>query len=63
VQVSTGWAELIKKTEPPESSGRFSTVGPVAAATVIGGICDVSGLPDRDHFAAHNGTASAEGVL
>jgi hypothetical protein len=47
----------------PETPGRFSTAGPVVAATVIGGIRDVSGLPDQDHFAAHNGTASAEGVL
>jgi transposase len=35
-------------------------VGPVIAATVIGGVKDVSRFPDRDHFAAYNGTAPIE---
>jgi transposase len=35
-------------------------VGPVIAATVIGGSRDVSRFPDRDHFAAYNGTAPIE---
>jgi transposase len=35
-------------------------VGPVAAATVIGAVRDVSRFPDRDHFAACNGTAPIE---
>jgi transposase len=35
-------------------------VGPVVAATVIGGVIDVSRFPDRNHFAAYNGTAPVE---
>jgi len=35
-------------------------VGPVIAATVIGGAREVSRFPDRDHFAADNGTAPIE---
>jgi transposase len=35
-------------------------VGPVIAATVIGGAGDVSRFPGRDHFAAYNGTAPIE---
>jgi transposase len=35
-------------------------VGPVIAATVIGGAGDVSRFPNRDHFAAYNGTAPIE---
>jgi hypothetical protein len=35
-------------------------VGPVIAATVIGGARNVSRFPDRDHFAAYNGTAPIE---
>jgi transposase len=35
-------------------------VGPVIAATVIGGARDVSRFPGRDHFAAYNGTAPIE---
>ncbi len=35
-------------------------VGPVIAATVIGGAREVSRFPDRDHFAAYNGTAPIE---
>jgi transposase len=35
-------------------------VGPVIAATVIGGVRNVSRFPDRDHFAAYNGTAPIE---
>jgi transposase len=35
-------------------------VGPVVAATVIGAVRDVSRFPDRDHFAAYNGTAPIE---
>jgi len=35
-------------------------VGPVVAATVIGAVRNVSRFPDRDHFAACNGTAPIE---
>jgi transposase len=35
-------------------------VGPVIAATIIGGVRDVSRFPSRDHFAACNGTAPIE---
>jgi transposase len=35
-------------------------VGPVIAATVIGDVRRVSRFPDRNHFAAYNGTAPAE---
>jgi transposase len=35
-------------------------VGPVIAAIVIGDVRDVSRFPDRDHFAAWNGTAPVE---
>ena len=35
-------------------------VGPVAAATVIGDVRDVSRFADRGHFAAYNGTAPVE---
>ena len=35
-------------------------VGPVVAATVIGAVGDVTRFPDRDHFAACNGTAPIE---
>jgi transposase len=35
-------------------------VGPVIAATVIGGAGDPSRFPGRDHFAAYNGTAPIE---
>ena len=35
-------------------------VGPVIAATVIGCARDVARFPDRDHFAAYNGTAPIE---
>jgi Transposase IS116/IS110/IS902 family len=35
-------------------------VGPVIAATIIGGSRDVSRFPNRDHFAAYNGTAPIE---
>ena len=35
-------------------------VGPVVAATVIGAVRDVARFPDRDHFAACNGTAPIE---
>ena len=35
-------------------------VGPVIAATVIGDVRDVSRFPNRDHFAAWNGTAPVE---
>jgi transposase len=34
--------------------------GPVVAATVIGAVRDVARFPDRDHFAAYNGTAPIE---
>jgi len=35
-------------------------VGPVIAATIIGGVRDASRFPGRDHFAAYNGTAPIE---
>jgi transposase len=35
-------------------------VGPYVAGTVIGDVGDVSRFPDRDHFAAYNGTAPIE---
>ena len=35
-------------------------VGPVVAATVIGAVRNVSRFPDRDRFAAYNGTAPIE---
>jgi transposase len=35
-------------------------VGPIIAATVIGAVREVSRFPDRDHFAACNGTAPIE---
>ena len=35
-------------------------VGPIVAATVIGGVRDVSRFPDRDHFVAGNGTSPIE---
>jgi transposase len=35
-------------------------VGPIVAATVIGGVREVSRFPNRDHFAAYNGTAPIE---
>jgi transposase len=35
-------------------------VGPVIAAAVIGDVRTVSRFPDRDHFAAYNGTAPVE---
>jgi transposase len=38
----------------------LSGVGPVVAGTVIGEVRDVSRFPDRDHFAAYDGTAPIE---
>ena len=35
-------------------------VGPVVAGVIIGDVRDVSRFPDRDHFAAYNGTAPIE---
>ncbi len=35
-------------------------MGPVVAGTVIGAVGDVTRFPDRDHFAAYNGTAPIE---
>jgi transposase len=35
-------------------------VGPIIAAAVIGDVRQVSRFPDRDHFAAYNGTAPIE---
>ena len=35
-------------------------VGPVIAAAVIGDVRHVARFPDRDHFAAYNGTAPIE---
>jgi len=53
-----------KLTAAVRASGTSLTqlfgVGPVIAATVIGGVKDVSRFPGRDHFAAYNGTAPIE---
>jgi transposase len=53
-----------KLTAAVRASGTSLTglfgVGPVIAATIIGGTGDVSRFPDRDHFAACNGTAPIE---
>ena len=38
----------------------FKHCSPVVAATVIGAVRDVARFPDRDHFAAYNGTAPIE---
>jgi transposase len=35
-------------------------IGPVSAGTVLGDVIDVTRFPNRDHFAAYNGTAPAE---
>ena len=39
---------------------RLFGVGPVIAAAVIGDVGQVARFPDRDHFAAYNGTAPIE---
>jgi transposase len=53
-----------KLTAAVRASGTSLTglfgVGPIIAATIIGGTGDVSRFPDRDHFAAYNGTAPIE---
>jgi transposase len=53
-----------KLTAAVRASGTSMTglfgVGPVIAATIIGDVRDVSRFPDRDHFAACNGTAPIE---
>jgi transposase len=53
-----------KLTAAVRASGTSLTglfgIGAVIAATVIGGVRDVSRFPDRDHFAAYNGTAPIE---
>jgi transposase len=53
-----------KLTAAVRASGTSLTglfgAGPVIAATVIGGVRDVSRFPGRDHFAAYNGTAPIE---
>jgi transposase len=53
-----------KLTAAVRASGTSLTgvfgVGPVIAATVIGGVRDASRFPGRDHFAAYNGTAPIE---
>jgi transposase len=53
-----------KLTTAVRASGTSLTevfgVGPVVAATVIGAVRNVSRFPDRDHFAAYNGTAPIE---
>jgi transposase len=53
-----------KLTAAVRASGTSLTglfgVGPVLAATVIGGVKDVSRFPGRNHFAADNGTAPIE---
>ena len=35
-------------------------VGPIVAATIIGDVADIGRFPNRDHFAAYNGTAPIE---
>jgi transposase len=35
-------------------------VGPIVAATVLGDVDDIGRFPNRDHFAAYNGTAPIE---
>jgi transposase len=42
------------------SLARLFGMGPVIAAAVIGDVRHVSRFPDRDHFAAYNGTAPIE---
>jgi transposase len=53
-----------KLTTAVQASGTTLTevfgVGPVVAATVIGDVRDVARFPDRDCFAAYNGTAPIE---
>lgn len=53
-----------KLTAAVRASGTSLTglfgVGPIIAATIIGGAGEVSRFPDRDHFAACNGTAPIE---
>jgi transposase len=53
-----------KLTVAVRASGTTTTgifgVGPVIAATVIGGVADVARFASRDHFAAYNGTAPIE---
>jgi transposase len=53
-----------KPTTAVRASGTTLTevfgAGPVVAATVTGEVRDVSRFPDRDHFAAYNGTAPIE---
>jgi hypothetical protein len=57
--------ETRKKTEAAvRASGTSLTglfgVGPVVAATVIGEARDITRFPDRNHFAAYDGTAPIE---
>jgi len=57
--------ETRKKTDTAvRASGTSLTglfgIGPIVAATVIGESRDVARFPDRDHFAAYNGTAPIE---
>jgi transposase len=64
-RIDTQLLEVNKKlTAAVRASGTTVTqifgVGPVVAATVIGAVRDVSRFPDRDHFAAYNGTAPIE---
>ncbi|HEX9032778.1 MAG TPA: transposase [Streptosporangiaceae bacterium] len=35
-------------------------VGPIITATILGDVPDISRFPDRDHFAAYNGTAPVQ---
>lgn len=64
-RIDTQLRETRKKlTVCVQASGTSLTslfgVGPVIAAAVIGNVRDVSRFPDRDHFAAYNGTAPIE---
>jgi transposase len=64
-RIDTQMLESKKKlTTAVAASGTSLTqifgVGPVVAATVIGDVRDVARFPDRDHFAAYNGTAPIE---
>src|SRR5207248_8312452 len=52
-------AALAVRAARTSLTGLFG-VGPVIAAAVIGDVRTVSRFPDRDHFAAYNGTAPIE---
>ena len=45
---------------PVRARMTLSGIGPIVAATVIGKARDITRFPDRDHFAAYDGTAPIE---